>query len=193
MGVLFGALKIADKFDLGKGVAFIGTEVEISRAWFLGYIDQVCEPKVLDLPRAIPVARVVPFAVKALLRDTQVKVFWYHSRVDVDRSVLVESGNIESSVIHNVIKIDSDTEAVCGFDQFQQLCLCAVSRTHRVTLILASKIKRIPQIVADREPTTSFGGRRQPERRIARFCQFGHFTSNLCPVRIEILEHRLAK
>ena len=116
MGVLFGALKIADKFDLGKGVALVGTEVEVSRAWFLGYIDQVCEAKVLHLPRAIPVARVVPFAVKALLRDTQVKVFWYHSRVDVDRSVLVESGNIESSVIHDVVKIDSDTEAVCGFD-----------------------------------------------------------------------------
>ena len=103
----------------------------------------------MDLPRAIPVARVVPFAVKALLRDTQVKVFWYHSWVDVDRSVLVVSRNIESSVIHNVVKIDSDTEAVCGFDQLQQLGLSAVSRTHRVALVLAAEVKRIPQIVAD--------------------------------------------
>ena len=116
MGVLFGALKIADKFDLGKGVALVGTEVEVSRAWFLGYIDQVCEAKVLDLPRAIPVARVVPFAVKALLRDTQVKVLWHHPRIDVDRSVFIVSGNIESPVSHDVVKIDSYSEAVRRFN-----------------------------------------------------------------------------
>ena len=43
MGVLFGTFKITDEFDLWEGVALVRAEVEVSRTWLLGYIDEVSQ------------------------------------------------------------------------------------------------------------------------------------------------------
>ena len=103
-------------------------------------------------------AGVVPLTVKALLCATQVEVLRYHAGVDVDRRVFIKARDVEGPVVHNVIKVDPYTEAMGGFDQIQQFRLSAIASAHRIALILASEIKRIPEIVANGKATTAFGG-----------------------------------
>ena len=156
--VLLRSLEIADELDLGEGAALGSSVVEVGGAGFLGDVDEVGEAEVLDLPGAAPVAGVVPFAVKAFLGAPQVEVFGEETGVDVDGGVLVEAGHIEGAVVHDVVEVDADAEAVGDGDQLVEFGLGSVAGANRATLLEAPEVEGIPQVVADGEAAAALGG-----------------------------------
>ena len=115
----------------------------------MGDVDQVGEAEVLHLPGRVPIARIVPFSIEAILGDPQVEILRCHARVDVDGRALVVTRNIEGPVVHDVVEIDTDPEAVRGGDEGQQLCLGAIAGAHAAPLILTAEVKWIPKVVSD--------------------------------------------
>lgn len=140
----------------------------------------------LHLPGVAIAAGVVPFAIKSVARLFEVKILRHHSRINIDRSVSVRAGNIERVVVHDIVEINPDAEAMRGFHHAKQIALGAVSGADRVTLIFASEIEAIPKIVADGQSATAFGGRRHPKRIVTSLGQFRHFVGDFTPTRIKI-------
>ena len=137
--VLLGTVEIADEGVFRMGVALVGSEVRIRS--LMRDVDEVGEAEVLHLPSVAPAARVVPLAVKAVLRFAEVEVLRHHAGICLflalaaSRCVLVETRDVEGPVVHDVVEIDADAEAVRHFHQVQQLGFGAVARAHRVALV----------------------------------------------------------
>ena len=47
-------------------------------------------------------------------------------------------------MIHDVVEVDANTEAMSYFHHLEQLGLGTVAGAHRVALIFATKVERIP-------------------------------------------------
>ena len=160
--VLLGAVEVADKAVFGMGHPLACPEVQVV-AGFLRDVDEVGQAEVLHLPGAAPIARVVPFAVKAILGFAQVEIFGHHAGIKfclslaAGRRVLVVTRDIERPVVHDVVEIDADAEAVCHFHHVLQIRLGAVAGAHRVALVFLPEVARITQIVADGQATRAFG------------------------------------
>jgi hypothetical protein len=101
------------------GGAFRCAEIRIGS--FVGDIDQVGETQVLDLPSTTPISGVVPFSVKSVLRDSEVKILWQKARVYVYGGVFVVPRDVERSVVHDVIKVDPEAKTVGDFHQVEEL------------------------------------------------------------------------
>ena len=191
VAVIFRVLRIAHKLDFRRGTPLGEPEVFVRRAWLLRDVNEVRETEMLHLPRAAIVARVIPFSVKPILRDPQVKILRHESGVDVHRRALVEARHVERAMIHHIVEIHADTETVCRLDEPQQIRLRAVARAHRAALILRAEIERIKHVVAHAQPAAALRRRRHPDRAIARLREFRHLERDLAPARVEILQQRL--
>jgi hypothetical protein len=95
-------------------------------------------------------------------------------------------------VVHDVVEIDADAEAVGGFHQLEQLRLGAVAGAHAAALVFGAEVEGVPQVIAHGKPAAALGRRRQPQRAVSGLGQFGHLAGDFRPACIEILEHRLA-
>ena len=163
IAVVLRVVRLPDKFDLGKGRSFGETEILVGCSRLLGQIDQIGEVPVLHLPGVVPIGDVVPFPIEPFLRHAQVKVFRDQAGINIDRRRCVVARHIERIVIHHVVEIDADAEAMGGFDQAHEIRFRAITGAHRAALIFAAQIKAIPNIITDGKPAAAFGRRRQPE------------------------------
>ena len=165
--VVLRPVEIAHKRILGMGRAFTRSEIGVRR--LVGNIDEIRKSQVLHLPSAPPIARVVPFAVKSILSFSQMKILRHHTRVKFRLTlpacwrVFAEPRYVECSMVHDIVKIHTNTKTVGDFDHLNQLCLCAIARAHGIALVFGTKIKGIPQIISDRQSTTTLRRRRQPD------------------------------
>ena len=180
-------VRMPDKRNLLVRVAFGGAEIGVGR--FLGDVDQARQVLVLHLPGIAPVAGVVPGPVESVLRDLQVEVLRQHARIDVDRGVFVVAGNVECPVVHDVVEVDAQPEAVRRVDQPQQFFLGAVARASAGALRISAEVEGIPQVVAHGQIAAGLLRRRQPERGEAVFGDLGNLGADLLPVHVEELEH----
>ena len=160
-------------------------------------IDQVGKSEVLHLPSAAPVPRIVPFAVETVLGHPQVEIFRHHAGIKLGlifaagRGGFIESGNVKGPVVHDVVEVDADAEAVRRFHHVLQVGLGAVTRADRVALVLLPEVERIPHVVADRKAAGSLGRWRKPKRTVARLGQLGHFAGDLGVRDVEELKQPL--
>ena len=92
----------------------------------------------LHLPSAVPVAGVIPLAVKAFLRGLQVEVLRHETWVNIDRSVFIEPRDIKGTVVHDIVKIDTDAKAVSHSNELEQFGFGAVASADRVALVFAA-------------------------------------------------------
>ena len=165
--VLLGAVQVADEAVFGMRVAFVRSEIGIRR--LVRDVDEVGETEVLHLPGAVPIAGVVPLAVEAVLGLLKMEIFRNHAGIKLGlplaagRGGFVEARDIESPVVHDVIEIDADAEAVRHFHHVQQFGLGAVAGAHGVALVFGTEIERIPQVITDGQPAGGLGRGRQPE------------------------------
>ena len=155
------------------GGAFGRAEVGVRR--FVGDIDEVGEAEILHLPSGVPVAGIVPLAVEAVLGFAQMKILGDHPGVGFDGGALVVTRHIKGAMIHNVVEVDAQAEAMGDLHELKKFRFGAVTGADGVTLVFGAKIERIPKIVTDGESAASFGGWRKPERGVTRFGQFRHF------------------
>jgi len=187
--VLLGAGEVADEGVLGMRGALARAVVGVGR--LVGDIDEIGQAQVLNLPGAAPVAGVVPLPVETILGFLDVEILRDHARVNVDGGVLVVTRDIEGAMVHDVVEVDADAEAMGGGDHLEQLGLGAVAGADRVALILGTEIKRIPEVVTDGETAGTFGGRREPKGGVTGLGEFGHFLDEIGVGDVEELEQRL--
>ena len=190
VAVVLGVVGVADELDLGDRATLVRTVVEVGGAGFGGDVDQVGQAQNLHLPGVVPVPGVVPFAVEAVFRDAEVEVLRHEPGIGVDRRVGVVAGDVERVMVHHVVEIDADPEAVRGPHQAQQLGFGAVACAHGAALVLRAEVEAVPQVVADGQAAAAFGRGRQPQRLVAGLGQFGDLGFDLAPGGIEVLEHR---
>ena len=194
--VLLRTVQVADETVFRVGRALARSEVLVG-AVFLRDVDEVGQSEVLHLPSASPIARVVPLAIETILGFAQVEILGHHARISLSlafpagRRVLVVTRDVERPVVHDVVEIDADTEAVRHFHHVLQIRLGAVAGAHRVALVFLTEVERIPHVVTDRESARALGRRREPERSIAGLGQFGHFARDLVVRDVEELEQTL--
>ncbi len=193
--VLLGAVEVADEGVFRMGLALAPAEVGVGR--FVRDVDEVGKAEVLHLPRIVPIPRVVPLAVKAVLGFAQVEVLRHHARIKLGfvlaagRRGFIEARDVEGPVVHDVVEIDADAEAVRHFHHVLQVGFGAVAGADRAALVFLPEVERIPHVVADGESTGAFGRRRQPERAVARLGQLGHLAGDLGVGNVEELEQPL--
>ena len=156
--VILRIVRMPRKCELRHVVAFVETVVGIRR--LVRDVDEVGKPEILNLPRAVPVPRVVPFPVKSILRFPKVKILRHKSGIHINGRRLVVARNIERIVVHDIVEIHADAEAVRERDQLKQFRLRSIKRTHGSPLILRSKIKAVPQIITYAEATRALARRR---------------------------------
>ena len=116
--VVLGVVRVTDK-RVFLGGAALG-EAEVGVGSFVGDIDQVGQTEVLYLPGGAPVAAVIPFPIETVFGFFQVKVLWHHAGIGVDGCALVVSRNIKGAVVHDVVEVDANAEAVGDFHHVQQ-------------------------------------------------------------------------
>ena len=116
---------MADKGVFGSDTSL--GEAEVSVGSFLGDIDEVGEAEVLHLPSGVPVAGIVPLAVEAVFGFLKMKIFRNHPWVDADGGGFVVAWDIEGAVIHDIVEVDADAEAVCDFDHLEKFRFGAVA------------------------------------------------------------------
>ena len=187
--VLRGSLEIADERVLRMIVVHVRPVVGVRG--LVGDVDEVGETEVLNFPRTIPVARVVPLAIKSVFGAAKVEIFRHHAGVHLDRCVLVISRHIEGPVVHDVVEINANAKAVRHFHQIQQVGLRPVTRAHGVALILRTEVEGIPEVIADRQSAGAFGRWWQPQGRVSCLDQFGHLVRDFGPAGIKILQQGL--
>ncbi len=182
---------MADELDLRMRAALSAAEVEVGRAGFLRYVDEIGRAQVphLELVAVITDARPIP--VETVRCDLQMEILRQHARVEVDGRGRIVTGDVETPVVHHVVEVDADAETVRRLDQTQQVRLRAVERADRAFLVLAAEVEGIVEIVTHRQPAAGLGGRRNPDRIVPGLGQFGHPGGDLVPTRVEILQHRL--
>ncbi len=188
--VELGIVRMPHDGRLVVPAAFGRTEILVGR--FVGDVQQVGEPQVHHLPGVVPVAGVVPLAAEPVGGGAQMEILRHHARKNVRRRGLVVQRHVVGPVVHDVVEIHPDAEAVAQFDQTVQVRLGAVARGDGSALVLAAQVKRIKQIVPHRIAPVGLGRRRQPQRRIPRFRQLGHLVGDFVPTGVEKLQHRLA-
>ena len=66
-------------------------------------------------------------------------------------------------MVHDIIEIHADAEAMRRFDHLEQLIFGAVFGGHRAALVFIAEIKSVELIVPDRIDAATFAGRRQPQ------------------------------
>ncbi len=133
----------------------VDAEVEVGRAGFLGDVHEAGRAQVPDLELVAVVADAGPVAVKTVRGDLEMEIFRQHAGIKVDGRRGVVTGDVEAAVVHHVVEINADAEAVRGFDQAQQVGLRAVEGGDRALLVLAAEVERIEQIVTDRQPAAA--------------------------------------
>ena len=194
--ILLRTVEVANKAVFRVSVSLAGTEVQIV-AVFLRDVDEVGQSEILHLPRTAPIARVVPLAVKAVLGFAQVEVLRHHAGIGfrltlpAGRGIFIEARDIEGPVVHDVVEINADAEAVRHFHHVLQVGLGAVACAHRAALILLAEVERIPHVIADGESARAFGRRRQPERTVACLGQLRHLAGDFVVRDVEKLEQAL--
>ena len=190
--VLLGTVEVADEGIFRMRGTLRATEVSVRR--FMGEVDQVRKPEVQHLPAVLPIPRIVPLAVKTILGDTKMKILRHNAGIKfllplaAGRRGFVEPRDVERPVVHDVVEIHADPEAVRHLHHVLQIGLGAVARAHRVALVFLPEIERIPEIIADREAARAFGRRRQPERTVTRLDQFGHLAGDFRVRNVEELQ-----
>ena len=104
----------------------------------------------------------------------------------------VEARHRERAVVHDIVEINADAEAVRGFDGLLQLRLRSPVRGGRARLVHITQVIRIKLIVADGKDAAALGGRRQPDRIVTRLGDLRHLLDEIGPGDVEQLEHGLA-
>ena len=186
----FRIVRVAHIARLGIPVALVEAVVLVGR--FVGNVNQVRQPQMHHLPRVVPIAAVVPLAVKPVFRAAQVKIFRAHAGIHIHRCRLVIAGDVERAVVHDVVSIDPQAEPVRGFDQVEQLRFGAVARCRGAALVPPAQVERIPQVIAHGKAATTLGRRWDPNRGISGFGQLRDFVRHFPPACVEVLQHGLA-
>jgi len=189
--VVLGIIGLANNIQPGVIITFVRPEVSIRI--FMGNIDQIGQAKVLHLPLIIPVACVIPLAIKSVLGYAQMKIFWIHSGVNINRSVFIKAGNIKRPVVHDIVPVNLNAEAVSNLHHVKQVGFRSVTRRDAVALVFGSKVERVPQVVTDRKAAAALCRRRKPKRTVANFCEFRHLLGKVTPGNVEVLKHDFAR
>ena len=113
------------------------------------------------------------------------KILGNETWIKIDRRGGVESGDIKRVMIHYVVEINANAEAMGDFDHAQQLRFGAVTRANGAALILASLNQIDPKDRADGEAATAFSRRRQPTVNRIRFGQLRNFHGQRVPIGVE--------
>jgi len=183
---------LAEEERLVGRAAFGGAEVFIDAATFVREVDEAGERAMLHLPLVIPVGDVVPVAEGAVGLTFQVKIRHGESGIHIGRRAGVVAGDVEAAVVHDVVEIDADAEAVRGLNDLQQLCLGAVTGGHGAALVFVAEIEGVEHIIANGKDAAGLGRGWKPEAGVTGFGDFGYLRDQLIPVHIEQLEHRFA-
>ena len=184
--------RLAQEGNLVRGVAFGDAEVFVHRTAFVREINQTRQRTMLYLPEIPEITDVIPIAERAVGLAAQMEILHGQTRIKIRRRAAVVTGNVKAAMIHDIVEIHAQSEAMRCLDHELQLCFRAVTRRNCAALIFVAKIKRIKQIVTDREHAPGFGRRRQPETRVTRLGDFRHLGGEFVPVHVEQLKHSLA-
>ena len=160
--VELGMVRVAHDGGLVVPAPFGRAEVLVGR--LVGDVQQIREPQMHHLPSVLPIAGVVPFAVEPVGGGAQVEIFGDHAGKDVRRRGFVVARHVVGAVVHDVVEVDADAEAVAQLDQVVQVRLGTVARGDRSALVAAAQIERIEQVVAHRISAVRLCRRRQPQR-----------------------------
>ena len=95
-------------------------------------------------------------------------------------------------MVHDVVKIDPDTEPVCHTDEFQQVIFRAITGGDAATLVLGAQVEPVPAVVAHGHAATALGGRWNPDGFVAGLGQFRHLAGQFTPTGVEVLQQGLA-
>ena len=131
--VVLGVIGVADKGVFGSDTSL--GEAEVGVGSFLGDIDEVGEAEVLHLPGGVPVAGIIPFAVEAVFGFFEVKILGNHPWVDANGGGFVVAWDIEGAVIHDVVEVDADAEAVGDFNHLEEFRFGAIAGADGIALI----------------------------------------------------------
>ncbi len=119
------------------------------------------------------------------------KILGQHPGIKVDGSRRAVPRHVETPVVHDVVEVDADAEAVRRLDQPQQVGFRPVEGGDGALLVLAAEVERVENVVADRKAATGFGRRRNPDGIVPGLGEFRHLRGDFVPGRVEILQHRL--
>ena len=189
--IVFGVIRVADELDLRMRAALGGAEVQVRGARFLGDVHEARRAQVPHLELIAVIADARPVAVETVGGDLEMKILRQHAGIEVDGRRGAVTRHVEPAVVHDVIQVDADAEAVRRFHESQEVGLRAVVGGDGAFLILAAEVEGIKQVVAYRQCTAALGRRRKPDRIVPRFGQLGHLGGDLVPTRVEVLQHRL--
>ena len=114
----------------------------------------------LHLPEISVIGDVVPVAICAIRLAAHMEILSGESGINIRRRAGVVTWNIKAAMVHDVVEINADAEAMSGFDDLQQLRLRPVLGADSAALIFVTEIERIKQVIADGEHAPGFRGRR---------------------------------
>ena len=185
--VVIAVVRMPDEERAARRAAVARAEVDVRI--FLRDVHQTGERIVLHLVGVVEVSDVVPAPVKRPGHDPQMKIPRHHARIVIRRRVPVVARHGEAAMVHDVVEVHAQPEAMGQFHGAQQLRLRAVARAHRALLILVPQIEWVKQVVADGEDAPTLGRRRQPERGVTGLRDLRHLHHQLVVIHVEELEH----
>ena len=144
---------------------------------------------VQHLPLVGPVRPAVVF-VGGFRRALEVEIL-RHEPVGLQRAR--RAGRHRAAVVrHDVVEIDAQAEAMRHFDEVEQFGFRPVLGGDGAVLVLGAQVEAVVAIEAHGQSAAGLERRRQPQRRVARFGQFGNPAGQFRPARVEVLEDHFA-
>ena len=174
---------------LRRRAAFRRTEISVGA--FVRHIHQAKQRPVLHLPDIVVVRDVVPVPVEASGDGLQMKIPRHGSRKQIRGHAGIVARHVSGAVVHHVVEIDAQPEAMRQCDHALQFILGSVTRGRGAALVLVAEIERIEEIVADGEAAIALGRRRQPQAGVTRLGDLRQLLADLVPRKVEELEHRV--
>src|SRR5215204_784262 len=188
--VVLRVVRMADQKGLRRSAAFGGTKVRVRV--FVRDVDQSEEAEVLHLPDIVVVANIADVSKETFGRDAQMEIARHGSRVEICRDAGIVTGNIGTAMIHDVVEVDAEPEAMGDGHHVLQLLFSSVAGADSAALVLVAEIEGIKEIVTDGKLAPAFGGRWEPQARVTRLGDLRKFVGDLIPREIEELEHGVA-
>ena len=113
------AARLTQKGNLVRCAAFRETEILIHGTALVREINQTRERTVLHLPFIAPIADVIPVAIRAVSLATQMEILHGQPRIKIRGRAAVVTGNVKAAMIHDVVEIHAQPEAVRRLDHVQ--------------------------------------------------------------------------
>ena len=185
--IVFGMVRMADAGPLAVvvalGVSKAGVVIALLR-------DVLAEGiPVQHLPLVRP-SRPAPVFIRRARSPLEVEIL-RNEAVGLQRAG--GAGRHRSAVVgHDVVEIDAKSEPVRHFDELEQLGFRSVLGREGPVLVLAPQIEAVVAIEPDGQPPPRLERRRQPQRRISGFGQFGNPAGQFRPRGVEVLEDHFA-